>query len=438
MNGAVVLAALMMLLPATNAAAARPIPVAAASAVFAHAHALCSADGGRLWGVSLCGPLMLADPRTGAAITNVPVPGAQRAGAFYRLTLARSEPIANAPFEYKGIRFAQVTWPPDGSAEQQSVNLMHESFHRIQPKLGFVVRGTANAHAMISGDPALDTETGRIWLRGEIHALRAALTSRGAARRKALSDALEMRAYRHAILPSTVAPEHELDIMEGLAESTGIDVGLPPARRLAYTLHDLKFVESAPSYARTFFFAIGPAYSELLDAVVPNWRRKVTMKTSITALAARAYRVSIVAPSARAAQAILVRYGGAAIERQEAARAARQAAREATLRAELVTGKTLRLPLKRFKISFNPSNLERLGRYGSVYHRVMLSAPWGRISVSHGDALIDRSFSTLTVAAPRTLSGRKLHGHGWVLTLSGRAKIVSDPRKPGSYTVAFH
>ncbi|MHB8404551.1 MAG: hypothetical protein ACYDCJ_03915 [Gammaproteobacteria bacterium] len=438
MKNVIVLASLLMMLQAKNAAAAPPIPVTAARVVFAHAHALCGADRGRLWGISLCGPLMLADPRTGAAITNVPVVGAKRSGAYYRLTLAPSEPIADAPFEYEGIRFAQVIWPPSGSADQQSVDLMHESFHRIQPQLGFVVHGVSNADTMISGDPALDTETGRIWLRGEIHALHVALTSTGAVRKKALSDALEMRAYRHAMLPSTVAPEHELDIMEGLAESTGIDVGLPASRRMAYTLHDMKFVESAPSYARTFFFAIGPAYSALLDAVKPNWRRTVTMKTSITALAARAYGISMVTPSPEVAQAMLARYGGTAIERQEAARAARQAARDATLRAELVAGKTLRLPLKQFKISFNPSNLDRLGRYGSVYHRVMLSAAWGRIDVSHGDALINPNFSVLIVAAPPVLSGQTLHGHGWVLTLSSGTRVVADPTKPGSYTVTFH
>ena len=430
--------AIALLTVAVRAAAstAPSIPMAAAAAVFARAHALCSADGGRLWGVSLCGPLMLADPRTGAAITNTPVSGARRIGAYYLLTLARNEPIANAPFEYDGIRFAQVTWPPEQSKAQEAVNLMHESFHRIQPQLGFVVHGAANADITISGDPALDTEAGRIWLRGEIHALRVALTSSGAARARALADALRMRAYRHALLPATVAPEHELDIMEGLAESTGIDVGLPPARRIAYTLHDMSFVEGAHSYARTFFFAIGPAYSELLDATDPQWRRTVTMQSSIAALAARAYGISVTVPSAQLAQRILDHYGGAAIAAQEAVRAAHRAATRAALRAELVSGRTLRLPLQRFKISFNPSTLTHLGRYGSVYRRVMLSAPWGRITVTHGDALIDATFTALTVAAPPSVAGRTLKGRGWVLRLSPGATVRPDPTKPGSYVLA--
>ncbi len=434
MKGA--LAAMLTMIATAAAAAAPPIPVAAARVIFARRHALCSADGGRLWGVSLCGPLMLADPKTHAAIANVRLPGAERVGAYYRFTLPANLPIANAPFEYDGIRFAQVMWPMTGSAQAQAVTLMHESFHRVQPQLGFVVHGARDAVAMISGDPALDTEAGRIWLRGEIHALRAALRSSGAARRKALANALALRAYRDALLPATVAPEHLLDIMEGLAESTGIDVGLPPAQRLAYTLDDMRFVEHAPSYAREFFFAIGPAYSELLDAVEPHWRRAVTMKTSIAALAARAYRITVATPSASAAHAILARYGGARIERQEAARAARQAARAARYREEFLTGPTLRLPLKKFRIGFNSADTDGFGRHGSVYHHVMVSAPWGRIVVAHGDALIDASFSTLAVAAPASLEGSQLRGRGWTLTLSRGARIVPDPRKRGSYTVA--
>jgi len=435
MKGAAALASLLTVLPVASATAGVPaIPVKAASTVFARAHALCSADGGRLWGVTLCGPLMLADPLTHAAIANVPVPGAKRVGEYYRFTLPVDAQIANAPFQYDGIRWAQVTWPLAGSADEQAVTLMHESFHRIQPKLGFIIKGARNDAASISGSPALDTEMGRIWLRGEMHALRVSLTSRGAARKKALADALALRAYRYAILPSTVAPEHVLDIMEGLAESTGIDVGVPPSRRLAYTLHDIAFAESASSYARNFFYAIGPAYAELLDALKPNWRRSVT--TSIVALAARAYGIAVATPSAARARAILARYGGAEIERTEAARAARQAARDAKYRAEFVTGPTLRLPMKKFKIDFNPSTVEPFGGYGSVYHHVAVSAPWGTIVVSNGDAMIAGDFSALTVATPSSLAGSTLRGTGWVLTLTPGTKIVADPRKPGSYTVA--
>lgn len=42
-----------------------PFPVSGARAVFSQAQSLCEADRGRLWGASLCGPIMLVDPNTG-------------------------------------------------------------------------------------------------------------------------------------------------------------------------------------------------------------------------------------------------------------------------------------------------------------------------------------------------------------------------------------
>lgn len=435
MRSAIILAVVAATLPASGEALTPPIPVTVASVVFARAQTLCSRGGGHLWGVSLCGPLMLADPRTHAAISNVPVPGARHTGVLYRFRLPSNAAISDTWTDFDGIRFAQVVWPLVGSADTQAVTLMHESFHRIQPKLGFMVRGARNRAVMISGDAALDTETGRIWLRGEIHALRVALTSKGSVRKAALSAALELRAYRDAVLPSTVAPEHELDIMEGLAESTGIDVGLPPSRRIAYALRDLRFVENSPSYARSFCYAIGPAYSELLDAAEPNWRRRVTMKTSIAALAAQAYGITVSTPSAAAAQAILAQYGGTTIEHEEAARSVREAGRDARYRAELVAGQTLRMPLGRFNFTYKPADVDHLGSYGSVYHHLKVNATWGTIVASHGNVLINRNFSELTVAAPSQRSSSTLHGKGWVLTLSPGTKIVPDPQKPGSYTI---
>ena len=41
---------------------------------FKEAKALCERDGGRLWGVSLCGPMVIADLKTQTLATSQPVP----------------------------------------------------------------------------------------------------------------------------------------------------------------------------------------------------------------------------------------------------------------------------------------------------------------------------------------------------------------------------
>src|SRR5947207_15897680 len=41
---------------------------------FKEARALCERDGGRLWGVSLCGPMVIADLKTQTLATSQPAP----------------------------------------------------------------------------------------------------------------------------------------------------------------------------------------------------------------------------------------------------------------------------------------------------------------------------------------------------------------------------
>jgi hypothetical protein len=45
---------------------------------FNEAGALCKRDGGRLWGVSVCAPMVIADARTQTFATNQPAPEAPR------------------------------------------------------------------------------------------------------------------------------------------------------------------------------------------------------------------------------------------------------------------------------------------------------------------------------------------------------------------------
>jgi hypothetical protein len=374
---------------------------------------------------------MLADPQTRQAVTNTPVAGATRDDGVYRLTLPASFPISDAPAQYGGMRWAMLRWPPAADADEQAVALMHESFHRIQPRLGF----NGDGDISIAGVPSLDTQAGRIWLRGELAALRIALTSTGSARSAALDDALAMRAYRHSLFPGAAEAERNLDVLEGLAESTGIDVGLPPAQRISYAIHDIDFVERTNSYVRAMPYATGPSYSLLLDAVSSDWRRSVTPTSDIAEMAAAAYHIPVSTPTASQGQAIIARYGGATIEREEAARAAEKAALNRTYRSEFVAGATLRLPMTHFNITFNPSDVEQFEDLGSVYHNLTVNAPWGSITVSGGDALISSNFKVLTVAAPPSEAGTTLKGKRWILRLSPGARVVPEPNRPGSYVV---
>src|ERR1043165_987782 len=101
-----------------------------AEAYFKEAATLCQRDGGRLWGVSLCGPMVFADARTRTLATNQPRPTGE-----WPPTLG----FTNAPIEWGGSRWAAFMWDftrslPDARA--RGIFMLHELFHRIQPELG--------------------------------------------------------------------------------------------------------------------------------------------------------------------------------------------------------------------------------------------------------------------------------------------------------------
>jgi hypothetical protein len=375
--------------------------------------------------------MILVDPATRQAVGNAPLPGAVRDDSgLYRLTLPPTAAIADTSITLDGRRVTMVLWPLPADDDDRDVLLMHESYHRIAPQLG--LQGSSG----LGTNEHLDTQDGRTWLRGELHALRVALVSNGMERRVALRDAIAMRLYRRTLFANAAADERGVELNEGLAESTGIDVGLPAEKRIAYALTDIGRVEGAASYVRGFPYGTGPAYAELLDAADGDWRRALRPDSDLAIEAQRAYGLSVMAPAANEATAILARYDGLKIEAEESERVRAIAARNARYQRNLVDGPTLTLPLRNMQIQFNPSAVEAFGTVGSVYHTLTIGDRWGTLHVSGGDALISKSFSNVTVSAPKSVTSQIIEGSGWTLDLAPAAKVIADPERPGSFVLA--
>lgn len=395
----------------------------AAQAALDQAHALCTAEAGLLWNHTLCGPVMFVDPQTNEAL------GSTDGVTLVPLTLPKDQQASNTAIEFQGRRWTMFMLPLPDDPKKRAVELMHEPFHRIQPELhltGGPDLGT-NGH--------LETEGGRIWLRGEMHALDRALAKSGAGRRSALADALVMRSYRHELFRGSAEEERGVEILEGLAESTGIDGGLAAADRIPFARGDVAMVEGSEHYVRMFAFATGVAYVELLDAAAPKWRSTITNETDLATIAAKAYGIAPGEPTKAQAQSTIARYGGKTIVAQEHTRALRIAQIDAHYHTEFIAGAILMLPMKKFAITFNPSKIEQFLNNGTVYHTLTLSAAWGSLKVSGGDALVPSAFNRCVLQLPSNITGPVIQGLGWTLTLADGYTIVPDSARAGSFTV---
>ena len=404
-----------------------------AQAIFQEAARLCGRDGGALWHHSLCGPILLVDWTDNTAVANQADPQGvlKPSGPVFAGTLPPDIVIANTPIEWAGKRWTEMIWPLPDDVAHRHVMVSHELFHRAQIELGMLQRDGGNLH--------LDTLEGRILLQLEWHALARALTAPDdAARRAAISDALLFRHERYRLFPDAQAEERALELNEGVAEYTGVRVGLPTAQeRTAYALRDLETFIQIPTFVRSFAYATGPAWGLLLDQADPAWRDRLAsaMKGAnppgLDQMLQAALKLP--EPAADSVKAREADYDDTLRPREQARDQAKQA-HLAELKAKLVDGPVLRLPLAGHHASyqFNPTTLEALGSDGVVYPTMTLNAEWGALSVQQG-ALLDKAMSVAAVAAAGA-SADHLQGPGWHLALKS-GWIVAPGERAGDFVV---
>src|SRR4051812_45181068 len=251
---------LVLLLDAATAAEAQVRPELA-KRYFEEATKLCERDAGRLWGVSLCGPMVIVDQATGTRATSQPEPEGPP---------PRFPGLVDGPVLWGGVRW--FSFPlymlPEKDADTRQQVMLHGLFHRVQPEFGFITEEGFNEH--------LDTLEGRVWMRLEWRALRRAIESSGSDRAEAIADALAFRGERRRLFPGAADNERRDEIREGLAPYPGIAAGaIPPADAHRAAATALAGGEAQPSFVGNFEAASGPGYSVLLDDLLPGWRRQL-------------------------------------------------------------------------------------------------------------------------------------------------------------------
>ena len=387
-----------------------------AEAYFKEAAAICQRDGGRLWGVSLCGPMVIADARTGTIATSQPPPAADRPRTFG---------FGNAPVEWGGSRWVALVWDftaslPDASTRGEL--MLHELFHRIQPQLGLMTPGNAiqNAH--------LDTFEGRVWLRLEWRALVRALADSGEARTRAVRDALAFRATRRSLFPDAAENERREEIREGIAQYTGIvATAASRSEAVARTIAHVTGAEGHETFLQQSY-TTGTAYGVLLDDASPDWRRRVRSDSDLGQMLMTALNVT---PAADAAEAS-TRYGGVEIRAAEQARAEQRRAVVRELQSRFVDGPVLLVPSSG-GATFNAVGATPIPGAGTVYVLPYnAKGQWGTLDARKGVLIGDDG--TRRVPGPVRINGVTLTGDGWAATVAPGWAVRSGPRT-GDYQI---
>ncbi|HEY6945020.1 MAG TPA: hypothetical protein VI431_07750 [Candidatus Acidoferrum sp.] len=405
---------------------------------FEEARKICESDAGKLWGKSLCGPMLFGDPDTRWVAANQPDAESRlkaQNGVFVG-KLPDEVNIANTATSWAGVHWTMVEWPLPESPTVRARLMMHELFHRIQDDLGLPALSPPNAH--------LGTLEGRIWLRLEWRALQQALArpdSPPAERRRAVEDALLFRLRRQALFPKAEEEERELELNEGLAEYTGYKVrGTSDAGTVEAVIGRLSSAESEPAFSRSFAYVSGPAYGLLLDLSGKTWRKNLTSKSSLGNLLQQSYGVALPSDLAAAAEKRASVYDGVAVRWLETQQEEKRKAQLEDYKKRLITGPVLTLPvMEQFNFSFDPNGVIPIDDTSSAYTTLRVTDVWGVLEVSGGALIVrgQRGFVRVVVEAPKYNSGSagEIKGNGWKLTLTSGWSLAKGDR-PGDLTVA--
>jgi dienelactone hydrolase len=386
-----------------------------AQAYFKEAQALCERDGGRLWGVSVCAPMVIGDARTQTFATSQPPPDAPR---------PRGVGFVNAPIQWGGVTWIAYTWDDLANAHSWRRNeiLLHEMFHGVQAQLGLTVGILENEH--------LDALDGRYWLQLEWRALARALGTSGEERNAAVRDALAFRQERRRIYPAAAENERGLEINEGVASYAGtVLAAASRADANANALTILTGVEGGESFVRTFAYNSGPAYGLLLDAASPGWHRTLRSSDDLGLLLTNALAVQP-APDAAGAAA---RYGGVELRAAEEQRERLRQDRINELRRRFVDGPVLVVPGGGSGMSDSRGATVIPGTGTVYFHAYRASGPWGTLEAENG-VLLASDGRSRRVPAPVRRDDGSFSGDGWTVKVATGWTIREGARR-GDYEV---
>lgn len=420
-------------LAAAQAQEQRTINLPLARKYFVEAEMICRRDDGRLWGRSLCGPVLFVDAETREVVANqADKEGrlAAQGGAFVG-KLPEEMGTANTAVNWAGVRWTMIMWPLPANRYARSRLMLHEMFHRVQDELGLPAGNPSNNH--------LDSLEGRVWLQMEWLALREAVTHRGTQQRSAIADALLFRALRRELFQQAAAEERALEMNEGLAEYTGVRLsGRTDEELYGYLAGQLDQAAYSTSFVRSFAYTSGPAYGFLLDQTGMGWRKNLKASDDLGLLLEKAHSIKLPENLKRDAQARATLYGGEEVRVAETAREARRQQTLSKFRAKLIEGPVLLIPVTdAFHYTFNPNNLAALDGVGTIYPTLRASDAWGILSVTDG-ALMTRDAgkaAKVYVTAPAAdTAARSIKGDGWTLELNDGWRLEAGERK-GDYVL---
>ncbi|MDR6735303.1 hypothetical protein [Sphingobacterium sp. 2149] len=375
----------------------------------------------KLWNKSIYGPILLIDPATRTIYANeLDGKKALKPSAnLYTGILPQEVNFSNTALDWNDKRWAMIMLPLPENRDDRINLLAHESFHRIQPDLGFSLNNANNNH--------LDEKDGRISLRLEFEALKQALMSTHKNDMKRhLTNALFFRKYRYMLFDEAAKNENLLEINEGIAEFTGIIVSARSDESTKqYLINGINRSQNNRTFVRSFAYQTTPTYGYLLYKKDNDWNKKIDKETDLTALFIRKFAISLLPPTEQNFKNLSKAYNAAVIFEEENKRDAENKRLVKTYKNKFVESSHFEIHFEKMNYSFDPRTIIPIENLGTYYPTTRITDAWGILDVTNG-ALISPDWKKISITKPISIEKNLIKGDGWTLELNSNYTIEID------------
>ncbi len=374
-------------------------------------------ENGQTWNYSLEGPIMLVNRDTRTIIANEKDDAGflKKRGTLYVGILPENINIANTASDWNGKQWTMVALPLPKTKEKRLSLLIHESFHRIQPLIGFdSLFEIQSVH--------LDSKEGRIYLKLELEALKKALSSDEPEYH--IKNALLFRQYRYQLFPEASKAENSLEILEGLAEYTGSI--LSQRNNLDLQNHYISRIDwfyTLPTFVRSFAYFTIPVYGYYMQQKDKKWNLKVNKNTNLSDFISEYFGVDSKDLNKEKIKQIGSIYGIDSIIEIESQREFRKQEQIDKYKAIFLGDSIVSIGLENMHIGFDPSNIMPLDSFGTVYPNLRITDNWGILEVDSCGALLSPEWNKVTISYPEFISDTLVSGKGWKLRLNNSWKL---------------
>ena len=358
------------------------LPSKRALELYAEAQRVCAADGGRLWGENIWGPVLLVRDSDKLAFTNEPslLRDSRKFESLYCGTLDSDIVVAGSAVSFRGMDVAMV--PMFDLTDSALVEVfVHELFHRFQ-----------NRHygrdEMVYDNAHVDSKTGRTLILCELMELTKALGCNGLDRRPHIEKALDFRRWRWTLFPDKITDECRFEFQEGLALYTQYRLCLRDSAKVAQQLgQDVGRLMTAPNLSRQYGYYMGAMYACLND-VDATWRNEVTPTMDLGERVRRIYGVGMTGTVDTLALKRTDSYAEV-MRVVDTLEAARMALKE-MVRRKMETNNVVWLQAEDYQMGFNPACVTGLEEMGNFFSVIELKGEFGRIYSEYGCVISGR------------------------------------------------